>query len=311
MAGVVADTTTTTTGTGWTGSPHRAAGERGTLSINPRVVTRIAEVAVRRTDGTVSRSGTLGKGLPKATARIAGDHVRVGIELAATWGRGYDALAATVRTEVATQVGELTGLVVDAVNVHIAEVSPRTSSTLAEPGAVVAAKQPARPPVSVVLLGVLVALAVGTVGVYGVRDGLRAAGLVHGRSWSDWSAGRLAVVEPAGWMTPVGIAAVVLGLVAVIAAVKPRRRREVAVGDDGDTWLRRRDVARLATQAATTVGSVVMASSRIRRRRVVVAVTSTGATDRVESEVGAVVGRRLEELRPVREVRTAVRAEGG
>lgn len=289
-----------------------AVDDRGSLVIHPRAVTRIAEAAARHSTGSIAVGATLGKGLPKATVRIAGDHVRINVDLAIAWGNRFDTVAATARDGIAARVAELTGLTVDAVDVHVAGVAADTTvGAVAGTERPSVAKSPAKRPGSVLLIGAVIAVAVGALGVLGIRDGLQAAGVVDGRSWSAWLADRLAVLVPAAWMTPIGIAAVVVGLGCLTAALKRRRRRELAIGDESDTWLRRRDVNRLATDTAASVGSVVSASARTRRRRVTVFVTTTGDRDRVEAEVDRAVAGRLDQLRPVTAIRTAVRVEGG
>lgn len=84
---------------------------------------RIAQVAARRVDEVVRQPATFGSGLPNATAKVAGQHVRLDVEVAVRWGRPLPQTAAAVRSQVAEQVSELTGLVVDSVAVGIAAVA--------------------------------------------------------------------------------------------------------------------------------------------------------------------------------------------
>jgi uncharacterized alkaline shock family protein YloU len=104
------------------------SGQRGRLVISSRVVTRIAEVAAQRVGAVLRQPATFGRGLPHATAQVAGQHVRIDLHIAVLWGRPLAETAADVRSLVADHVTELTGLVVDAVAVDIVavETDPHT-----------------------------------------------------------------------------------------------------------------------------------------------------------------------------------------
>jgi uncharacterized alkaline shock family protein YloU len=106
------------------------SGQRGRLEISSRVVERIAEVAARRVGAVVRQPATFGRGLPNAAAQVAGQHVRLDLDIAVRWGRPLAMTAADVRSLVADSVTELTGLVVDAVAVDIVavETDPHTSA---------------------------------------------------------------------------------------------------------------------------------------------------------------------------------------
>jgi uncharacterized alkaline shock family protein YloU len=95
------------------------SGRRGRLEISSRVVERIAEVAARQVDAVVRQPATFGRGLPSASAKVAGRHVRLGVDVVVRWGRPLPETAAAVRSAVAEHVSDLTGLVVDAVAVDI------------------------------------------------------------------------------------------------------------------------------------------------------------------------------------------------
>ena len=104
------------------------SGQRGRLEISSRAVERIAEVAARRVGAVLRQPATFGRGLPNATAQVAGQHVRLDLDIAVRWGRPLPEIAADVRSLVADSVTELTGLVVDAVAVDIVavETDPHT-----------------------------------------------------------------------------------------------------------------------------------------------------------------------------------------
>ncbi len=80
---------------------------------------RIAEVAARRVGSVVRQPATFGRSLPHATAKVAGQHVRLDVDVVLRWGQPLPETATAVRSLVAEHVSELTGLVVDAVAVDI------------------------------------------------------------------------------------------------------------------------------------------------------------------------------------------------
>jgi Family of unknown function (DUF6286) len=154
-------------------------------------------------------------------------------------------------------------------------------------------------------IGVLAAVAIVALGVVGVRDTLQAAGAVSGPSWTGWLAGKLETVQPADWMTPAGVIAVVAGLLCLVAALKPRRATHVAVGREG-IWIRRRDIARLAAESAEGVDSVISATAKSRRRTVRITVRAIGDTKRVATDLDTTIGQRLAVLSPPPRIRRRV-----
>lgn len=96
---------------------------RGRLVIRDQVVTRIAQLAAGEVAGTVS-SGRPGRGLPKASARVAGDRTRVSLDVGVQWPYPLPAVADLVKRTVATRLSTLTGLAVDAVDVRVSAVLP-------------------------------------------------------------------------------------------------------------------------------------------------------------------------------------------
>jgi uncharacterized alkaline shock family protein YloU len=86
-------------------------------------VERIAGIAALRVDSVVRQPATFGRGLPNATAKVAGHHVRLDVDVVVRWDRPLPETAAAVRSLVAEHVSELTGLVVDAVAVDIVAVA--------------------------------------------------------------------------------------------------------------------------------------------------------------------------------------------
>jgi hypothetical protein len=167
---------------------------------------------------------------------------------------------------------------------------------------------PAKRPVGLAAaapVGVLAAVVTIALGVVGVRDALQAAGAVSAPSWTGWLTGKLETVQPAEWMIPAGVIAILTGLLFLVAALKPRRVTHVAVGQDG-VWIRRRDIARLAVESAEAVDSVISATGKSRRRTVRITVRAIGDTDRVATDLDTTIGQRLAVLSPPPRIRRRV-----
>lgn len=65
----------------------------------------------------------IGHRYPKADVRVAGQHVRIGVELAVLWPASLPDTAARARDHIGERVTFLTGLVVDIVDVTIASMT--------------------------------------------------------------------------------------------------------------------------------------------------------------------------------------------
>ncbi len=102
------------------------AGGRGRLLIDDRVVETIAGAAACEVDGVRRSGGTLegvvGRRYPKVEARTAGARARVSVEVAVAWPVALSQVLAEVRDRVRSQVQDLTGLQVDAVDVIAARI---------------------------------------------------------------------------------------------------------------------------------------------------------------------------------------------
>lgn len=99
---------------------------RGRLSIDDRVVERIATLVAQEVAG-VTRSGStlesvVGRRYPKAAAHTAGGHTTVSVELAVVWPAPLGAVARQVRDRVHERLHHLTGLAVDSVHVTATKV---------------------------------------------------------------------------------------------------------------------------------------------------------------------------------------------
>lgn len=100
----------------------RPPGERGALVVKNRVVDRIALRAVSRTPGVTSLTSGLavvGSRLPRTTCVVAGDRVRVDVDLAVIWPQSPAAIADAVQVNVTDDLARLAGLRAESVAVSI------------------------------------------------------------------------------------------------------------------------------------------------------------------------------------------------
>ena len=153
---------------------------------------------------------------------------------------------------------------------------------------------PRRRPAATLPALLLAVLLVG-VAVVGVHDLITAEGWTSGRPWLGSLADELDGRGPTLASTVVGVLVALLGLALLWTALRPARRTHQATPmDDGDVWISKRAVARLAEQAAERTTGIESARVDVRRRAIVVKAT-TGASntsleevhERVEHNVGA------------------------
>ena len=109
------------------------AENRGAVRVADRVVERIARTAVLQVDGvapegtTTGAIGTaLGRTYPRVDCTVAGDHVRVSVEIETLWPASAAQVARDVQAAVADQLERFAGLHADTVNVLVARVAHAT-----------------------------------------------------------------------------------------------------------------------------------------------------------------------------------------
>ncbi|MCO7239685.1 MULTISPECIES: DUF6286 domain-containing protein [unclassified Aeromicrobium] len=190
--------------------------------------------------------------------------------------------------------------------------SETTPSTGTRPLA--AAKSPAGTGASP-LVAQLIALALVGLAVVAVQHLLVQLGSVSGSSWL------LTVVDAAdgidGRTSAVLAAAVVALVVAVLllpVALKPRPRRTLALRASSGVHLRRQDLVRVVRAAIDGTDGVTEADVSVRRRRVKVVARSVATADR-ESELEGAVRARAERVcsavDPTPRVDVTIRPEKG
>lgn len=101
--------------------PAAAPAVRGGLVIADRVVSSIARLAALEVPGTVTvnkvAGGLASRALPRARARVAASRAHLTVEVAVAWPYSLVEVTSEVSRTVGRRVGELTGLVVDGVDV--------------------------------------------------------------------------------------------------------------------------------------------------------------------------------------------------
>ena len=221
-----------------------ASATRGRTVIEARVQHRLVERAVLSVAGVVPRRTLVpGRTLPAITVGGGRNSADVDVRIDAAWPADSNTLIDSVRRSV---IGELTTTVGETparVNIRITRwESARSSAEVADAYATDSAPSgsadhesrcPApRGFASSTAVGVLIAITFIAVGVIAIRDAVSAG--------PDWVAPVLNSVSQQHWQWwywPAAVLAVVAGLVLLIAAVKPRRRTHVDIGDD--VWVTR------------------------------------------------------------------------
>jgi len=226
------------------------AATRGRTVIDDRVRRKLIEHAVLTVPGTERRRGLATRQLP--AVRFADrDRNEVDVQIAAEWPLDAARLVPSVRTAVDEELARSLGSAPEEVHVHITRVSDErsTSSTaFAHRHPVVDAETPTaeralrkhapRRTAGASIATVPLLLSVLALGVLAVRDTVVSLGWVAGRRWLDTVPRIADDVQWDWWAWPATIGAIVVGLVLLIAAVKPRRRSHAPVTDD--LWFHRR-----------------------------------------------------------------------
>lgn len=150
---------------------------------------------------------------------------------------------------------------------------------------------------SAVPAGTVLALLLLVLAGLAIRDLAVRAGWLDGDEWlrgaTHWGTG----VGWQTWMWPVAVLVILIGLVLLWSAVRPRRHDYVGYGDssgDGVIWTRPRDIARRCSAAAGALPGVDGAVTHYGRRRVTVTVAGEAAaidTAAVTQAVEGVVDR--------------------
>ncbi|GGF94809.1 hypothetical protein GCM10007304_05840 [Rhodococcoides trifolii] len=269
-------------------------GERGRLTVKDRVVERIATQAMRTTDGVATgSSGLARRNVSRVRVSNNDSHVRAQAEIGIRWPRSAAEVAADAHENITRHLADA-GVETESIDVRVTSVQEAGASELPETStaadelkaALLPRARPAAAPVAFVLSLVLVAL-----GVVAVRDALVYANAITGQAWSGWVADHVDGTTVATWMLAAGIAVAVVGLLIVIAALKPRAKRYRPAASP-DTWVLKDDVRKVVRTAVTEVPGVETARVKVKKRSAKVRVVGIGG-DTLRSSVEEAATRRV------------------
>ncbi len=234
---------------------------RGRTVIDDRVRRRLVERAVLSVPGVVPRRTMVpGRTLPAVVIGGQRHEPRVNIEIAARWpvvsGEVIDGVRTAVGAELATALGEhpadidvrIARLEADRSPAQVADAYAAPDDMSAGPGSASRRLAPRSIAASTVT-GVLIALALTAVGAVAIRDAV-----TSDTEWIGTALGWLGNAHWQWWLWPAAVVAALVGLVLLVAAVKPRRRTHVPVGDG--VWVPRGLVNdwQVDDSASTTTG---------------------------------------------------------
>ncbi|MGU3436644.1 DUF6286 domain-containing protein [Actinomycetes bacterium M1A6_2h] len=288
-------------------------GERGRLTVKDRVVERIATQAMSTTDGVATgNSGLARRSVSRVRVSNNNSHVRAQAEIGIEWPRSAAEVAAEAHENITRHLADA-GVKTDSIDVRVTSVqdagtpeSPASSTVATSSAAsdltaaLLPRARPAAAPIALVFSLLLVAL-----GVVAVRDALVSANAITGQPWIGWVVDHVDGTVVASWMLPVGIVVAVVGLLIVIAALKPRAKR-YRPATSPDTWVKKDDVYKVVRNAVVDVPGVETARVKVKKRSTKVRVVGIGG-DTLRASVDEAAGRRVSVLDGSLSVRTSVK----
>lgn len=138
------------------------------------------------------------------------------------------------------------------------------------------------------LIAQLLALALIGLGVIAIRDVLVVTGVLTGQPWIPAAISAVDGLTSQPWLVAVAAAAIVLGVIVLIAAVKPRPRKVVPLTSASGVYLRTGDVAAVAQHAAADVDGITHARVSATAQAVTVTADTTAPSDQHSAVRGAV-----------------------
>ncbi|AFR49740.1 DUF6286 domain-containing protein [Gordonia sp. KTR9] len=118
------------------------------------------------------------------------------------------------------------------------------------------------------IAGAALGLGFIALGAVAVRDIAVRANWLDGREWSVTAAEWISDLQWQNWMWPAAVGAIVLGLILLWVAVKPRRRTHLALAGGDGMWTRPGDVARRCSAAVSDLPGVLDADTVVTRRKI-------------------------------------------
>jgi hypothetical protein len=143
---------------------------------------------------------------------------------------------------------------------------------------------------------VVLALLLLAAGALLLRDAAVVEGLLDGTPFTTTLVDKLRSVRPQAYYVPAGVILALLGLWLVVSALRPRPRRDLAVGDTALVWLTPSAVASIARSTTSGVDGVVDARATATRRSVRVLARTTSADPELRRRISAAVEQSLQGL---------------
>jgi hypothetical protein len=254
------------------------------------------------TDGVATgNSGLARRSVSRVHVSNNNSHVRAQAEIGIDWPRSAAAVAADAHENITRHLADA-GVETDSVDVRVTSVQDAGSSrgsgadgwdksTAAQDlkAALPPRARPAAAPIALILSLLLVAL-----GAVAVRDALVYANAITGQPWIGWVIDHVDGTTVQPWMLPAGIGVAVVGLLMVIAALKPRAKR-FRPATAPDTWVKKDDVYKVVRNAVVGVPGVEAAKVKVTKRAAKVRVVGIGG-DTLRASVDEAAGRRVSVL---------------
>lgn len=162
------------------------------------------------------------------------------------------------------------------------------------------------------LFGELAALLLIALGVVGVQEAVVRTGVTGAPSWTSATLQWVQSLVPAFWMVVAGVVAVLIGLWALLTAVRPRPRTTSVLEAGTAVEIRSTDLARVAAAHIDGLDGVTDVGVTSTRRRVDVRVTTLAGKDAnaaLRSDAEQQLLRSLSALTKPPRVRVRVRNE--
>ena len=161
-------------------------------------------------------------------------------------------------------------------------------------------------------LGILWSLLLIGLGAVGIRDALVYADVIDGDPWVESLAKSVDKVSPADWMVAAGVGAILVGVVLVVVALRPRPRTALRVQARTGIFISPKGIARLAEGTAERVNGVDTAEAAATLKRVTVTISTWSETpDELQEVVAQAVRNRLSRLAAPPPVRVELHKAGG
>lgn len=144
-------------------------------------------------------------------------------------------------------------------------------------------------------LALLMALALIALGGVGIQEALVRSGALAQSSWTRTAVDSADGISSETWMLPVFVAVALMGVLLLVAALKPRPRRTLTLDATTGVYLRTGDLGRMVGDLLEGAEGVTDVASRVGQRRLRLTATTLAPKDRN----AALAGDLRERLEPL------------